>query len=137
MKSHINEEENIKANGHLQMKLYDINKQIIAQQTKYSIEQLDEARATISEYIKNHNNNFYMLLCRDINYYTLFQIISELKEPDAATEILECADFIGDIKSVSKEDSAIEIWVHPREEEQEPIAMYLFPYDGGVIKCIV
>lgn len=133
MKSHIPEEETTKISGNFEMNLYDVNKQIIAQ-----LADLDEAsleyskNEIIAPYLQEQNNEFYMLLCRDVNYYTLFQNVNQ--GCSMAKEIIECAKDIGIIKSVDQnENSAIEIWVQPIDGE--PIVMYLFPYDGGVIKC--
>ena len=134
MKAHIPEEEKIVANGNIQMKLYDLNKQIISQMADLTNEDLKDSKNIITEYLQKQGNKFYMLLCRDINYYTLFKTSTEAKLPAAASEVLECAKTIGTIKSVDINDNnAIEIWVHA--ENSEPLAMYLFPYDLGVIEC--
>ncbi len=132
MKSHISEQP--KLNGELQMNLYDVNKQIMSQLPTLDEEQMKTAKKVICDYIVNGAQEFYMLLGRDINYYTVFQITGEGNS--AASEILECANYLGDIKSVEKtEDGAIEIWVHSREEDSTPTVLYLFIYDLGVIKC--
>ena len=132
MKSHISEQP--KLNGELQMNLYDVNKQIISQLPSLDEQQMEAAKKVIRDYIVNGAQEFYMLLGRDINYYTVFQITGEGNS--AANEILECANYLGDIKSVEKtEDGAVEIWVHSREEDSTPTVLYLFIYDLGVIKC--
>ena len=133
MNCHLPKEET-KVSGNIQMNIYDLNKQLISQFACFGKEQMSEAKETINFYGKEANNEYYMLLCRDINYYTLFNI-----NPDASTLenfgglVLECATDIGAIKAVERVEGAIEIWAHPIDGE--PLAMYLFPYDTGVIKC--
>lgn len=135
-------EDTTPTTGAITMNLYDINKQLIAQLPELNEEQIIQARKVITDFIKNLNNDFFMLLGRDINYYTLFNIVNnETEHPlcAVADEVWACADYIGSIKSVDliDEENAIEIWVQPRDEEGEPLAMYLFGYDEGVVKCVV
>ena len=135
MNCYLPEEEKPKINGELQLNLYDLNKQIISQLPALKNEAIDEAIEKIKQYVKNMENTFYMLLCRDFNYYTLFHIVDYISEPDAASEIIACANDLGEVKIVEpNEDDAVEIWVHP--VDSEPVVMYLFGYDGGVIECI-
>lgn len=133
MKSHIQEEEKTVATGNIQMNLYDLNKQIISQLADFNEEDLKNSKEIITEYLQKQGNKFYMLLCRDINYYTLFNISTGSNLPAAADEVIECAKTIGTIKSVDTNDNgAIEIWA---QGEEESLVMYLFPYDLGVIEC--
>ena len=75
-----------------------------------------------------------MLLCREENYYTLFKLTRDNSGlANIASEVFECVEDIGAIKSVEPVDGAIEIWAHP--VDGDPVAMYLFPYDAGVIEC--
>ena len=135
MNFYLPEEEKPKVNGELQLNLYDLNKQIISQLPILQNETMDEAMDKIKQYIKDMENTFYMLLCRDFNYYTLFHIVDYITEPDAASEVIACAGELGQIKIVdTNDDGAMEIWVHPADSE--PVVMYLFGYDGGVIECM-
>ena len=136
MKSHIPEEETVVANGNLQMNIYDINKQLISQMAALSDEDLEDSKQLIHSYFQEHENEFYMLLCKDISYYTLFHIVDYIAEPAAADEVIACIKDIGTAKSIDRtEDGAIEIWAQPGESD--PLAMYLFPYDAGVVQCIL
>ena len=141
MNCHLPEEEKTVANGNLQMNLYDMNKQIISQMAILNKEDLENSKLIITDYMKNKGNKFYMLLCKDINYYTLFQTVSGSNEGEAllaaADEVIACAAYNGAIKAIDtvNDNDAIEIWVHP--EDEEPVAMYLFGYDVGVIKCVL
>lgn len=124
----------IEGNAGLNLNLYDLNKQIMSQLPDMTEEQIDNGREIIKKYLQEQENEFYMLLCRDISYYTLFQTSNLITEPAAADEVIECAKEIGALKSIdANEANAIEIWVHP--VEQDPMVMYLFSYDSGVIQC--
>lgn len=126
--------EETKASGNLQMNLYDLNKQIISQMPTLDEDGIDLALMTIAAYIKNTDNKFYMLLCKDVNYYTLFSISTTITEPYACEEVLACASDWGVLKSVEVNDNdAVEIWV--QDEQGEAMVMYLFPYDMGVVEC--
>ena len=133
MKCHLPEEET-KANGTLQMNLYDLNKQIISQMAILSEEDLVDSKTLIRDYLREQNNYFYMLLCKELSYYTILHAVRGANElPAAADEVIACIQNVGDIKSIDRNnDNAIEIWV---QREDEAVVMYLFPYDTGVVPC--
>ena len=133
MKSHIPEEEQ-KVQGNLQINLYDMNKQIMSQMPALADEALETAHLLITDTTATSGATYFMLLCREINYYTIFKLERDNSGlANIASEVFECVNNIGTLKSVETVEGAIEIWVHP--EDEEPMAMYLFPYDMGVIKC--
>ena len=116
--------------GKMNINVYDMNKQIISQ-----LPAIDDIAVltTIRKY-KNVDGKYFMLICRDIGYYTLFAI-----EPDSEARIeqeaLECLKDIGAIKSIEQIEGTevLEIWVEP--ENEDPVVMYFFNYDKGVILC--
>ena len=134
MKCHMPEEET-KARGNLEMNMYEMNKQFISQLANLSDEDLENSRELIRNYFKEQANEYYMLLCKDISYYTLFHINDKFTEPTAADEVIECVKCIGTVKAIdlTEGESAIEIWV--QEDSKDPMVMYLFTYDTGVIEC--
>ena len=116
------------------MTIYDINKQIISQMGELEGIAREEAHLLITDTVATSGQTYFMLLCRDINYYTLFKLDKDNSGLcNVASEVFDCAEDIGALKSVESVEGAIEIWVHPIDEE--PLAMYLFPYDAGVIEC--
>jgi hypothetical protein len=133
MNCHLPKEEP-KINGNIQMNMYDVNKQLISQFPPLDDEQLKASCDLITAFAKEKNNTYQMLLCRDIGYYTLFHIsfVAEWEEY-FCDMVIECVSSVGSIKAIDQVEGAIEIWVQPKE--QEPMAMYLFPYDAGVIEC--
>ena len=120
--------------GNVSMSAYDINKQIIGQLQIMDNDTINEKKKLIREFVDEEHNQFYMLLCRDVNYYTVF--VRDLKLADECIDdvVIECANDLGLIKSIelTEDKKAIEIWV---SNSEDTYAMYFFPYDRGVIVC--
>ena len=126
--------ELIKGETNLGLTMYDINKQIISQMGTLEDTAREEAHLLITDTVATSGQTYFMLLCRDINYYTLFKLDKDNSGLcNVASEVFECTEDIGVLKSVESVEGAIEIWVHPTDKD--PLAMYLFPYDAGVIEC--
>lgn len=119
----------------LGMTIYDLNKQVISQMGVLEGTAREEAHLRITDMAACSNNIYFMLLCREMNYYTLFKLDKDNSGLcNIASEVFDCVEDIGAIKSVEDVDGgAIEIWAHPIDGD--PVAMYLFPYDAGVIEC--
>lgn len=118
----------------LNMNIYDMNKQVVSQLPSMKNEDVDKAMILIEQYLKAQQNEFYMLLCRDINYYTVIYLDDTASDVKAPAEILACASEVGELKSVDLNgNDAIEVWVKP--EDSDALVMYLFPYDRGVVSC--
>lgn len=119
----------------LGMTIYDLNKQVISQMGVLEGTAREEAHLHITDMAACSNNTYFMLLCREMNYYTLFKLDKDNSGLcNIASEVFDCVEDIGAIKSVEDVDGgAIEIWAHP--VDGDPVAMYLFPYDAGVIEC--
>ena len=119
----------------LGMNIYDMNKQIISQMDILDEEGYNIARQRLDDLVKLSDQTYYMLLCRDINYYTIFKInVLADNLMRFSEEVIDCVHDIGAIKSVEPvPGDAIEIWAHP--VYGDPVVMYLFPYDVGVVEC--
>lgn len=119
----------------LNMNVYEMNKQIIGQLEILDKATMEEKGKIVRDFVSSWGHKYYMLLCRELNYYTLFNI--NLKDADETVEdvLFECAEVIGDIKSVEAVDDncAIEIWV--TSSDNDTYVMYFFPYDNGVVVC--
>lgn len=122
------------ANTKLNMNVYEMNKQIIGQLEILDETAMKEKGKVVRDFVSSWGHKYYMLLCRELNYYTLFNI--NLKDADETVEdvLFECAEVIGDIKSVEAVDDncAVEIWV---TNDNDTYVMYFFPYDNGVVVC--
>ena len=118
------------------MNVYDLNKQIISQLQPLDADALKDKKSLVLNYIDSADNVYYMLLCRDINYYTLFA--RQHTNDEALEDILvdECLPQLGSVMSIelTEDKGAIEIWT--MDAEGEVHASYFFPYDAGVIVCM-
>ena len=124
-----------KAQGELKMSLFDINKQIISQQLTYKEEQIKDAKQKILQFkLDNAESHYFMLLNRDINYYTVLAIDKAAKE-NLEDVIIELLQNWGDIKDIdfSETKDSIDCWV---KGFNDIMAFFkLFPCDAGVIEC--
>lgn len=139
---HWNKQE-ISANKEASQKLtlYGLNKIIIPQLPSLTEEQLAHKQKDIISFImkclKNTGGKYFLLLSRNIGYYTLFNTQHSLAENSIADEIYECLKTIGEIKSIepTEDNSAIEIWVVDSNNNAEPF--YLIDWTEGTIECSI
>ena len=113
--------------------LYDINKNIVAQnETKLSEGILNSKKEIIKNFINKTNNNYYMLLCNERKDYTVFHN-NNLSMETAKILVDECLINRGEIRGIdiTKNKDAIEIWLMI---EDEAFVYYFFPYDMGIIE---
>ena len=121
----------IEGNG---LTLYDINKAALASiPSKTTYLELEPCRALLREFKKL---GYYMLLCREKNYYTVIQVQGiKVKNKDKFEDIIiELLQSQGEIKELNynEDKSAIECWVVSSDE----VNMFLlFPYSWGVVRC--
>ncbi len=94
---------------------------------------LEPCRKLLREFKKI---GYYMLMCREKNYYTVVRVqgqkvkCNDLFE-DLVIELLQDNGTIKDL-NYNEDNSAIECWICKDEE----INMFLlFPYSWGVIRC--
>ena len=115
---------------------YDINKMIIAQLPALMTDkQLEPSKELIKEFTHNYilAEAYYMLLCNELRYYTIFHVCNEYEE-NVEDIILECLKNIGVIQQINKTEDgrAIECWV---KNDKGTFMFMLFNYDEGVISC--
>lgn len=115
---------------------YDINKLVIMQlPSLISEQQLASSKKLIKEYTHNFITSvgYYMLLCNDIHYYTVFEVCDEYEEK-VEDLVIECLQNIGVIQQINRAENedAIECWI---KNENGVFMFMLFNYDWGVITC--
>ena len=131
------QEFNIDSDG-INVSLYDMNKQIISQLPTLNEEGIKEAKQIIKDYVysKEHEDDYYMLLCHELKYFTVFTNDLECS-PDEVIEnvIIDCLNSVGEIKSIepTEDKEAIEIWI--TEPEGNTYVMYFFDYGRGIVPC--
>lgn len=126
-----NYEEKQKVNGSLNMSMYELNKCVVRQLPSMTKEQLAAAGDLIDSFQKE--NKYFMLLGKDLDYYTIFQT-KENTEETMGEAVIDCLSYLGDIKAIdlTAEEQTIEIWI---TKNNEAYVLYLFNYDEGVILC--
>lgn len=113
--------------------LYDINKMLIKDASPLDSNERLNLNKAIWNLTQKECNEFYMLLCNDVNYYTVFNVAKSGNYDNLEDVVMECAEDLGPIIAYSEAEGAIEIWVRAGEEV---VVMYFFPYDRGVVKCL-
>ena len=126
-----NYEEKQKVNGSLNMSMYELNKCVVRQLPSMAEEQLAAAGDLIDSFQKE--NKYFMLLGKDLDYYTIFQTKENMEET-MGEAVIDCLSNLGDIKAIdlTPEEQTIEIWI---TQNGEAYVLYLFNYDDGVILC--
>lgn len=120
-------------NEGISLNLYDLNKSIINQLTPLTNSEIASKMDIINKLHNTAMNKHYMLLCKDYNYYTIFECDSMLNMPTFSAAVCEIVSNIGEVFSIEPtEDGAIEIWARP-DGEESALAFYLFAYDAGVV----
>ena len=130
------EEAMIDESGNLGMSLYDVNKNFMADQPARSQDELTASLKVIEDYVFDtyKNSTYFMLLCKELSYYTVFVRDSKSSTNILTDEVLNCLQWIAkDILSIelNTTNNTPEIWI--RTPEEEVVCMYLFNYDNGVI----
>ena len=115
------------------MMLYDLNKQGYSQIPPYSDEELVDVVNLINTYAEDYRAKYYMFLCKEMSYYTVF--VKEFLEPEFSnlgTAVIECISNVGTIhgSELNHELGSIELWV---KTEEDMFCMILFPYDHGIV----
>ena len=146
MKARMPEEyKKAKVNSNVQLTMYDINKQLINQMEPLTEdERAGHFYTTLLPFLDETNNSYYMLLCRDINYYTLFHRTGGAEDESFDKVLEEILDNYGTWITYSwaneQTKDAIEYWVKitmPGGDEDKFEDLYcflLFPYDAGLVE---
>lgn len=110
--------------------LYDFNKQIMSQLEPFNLNQWEEAEKKITNWDEQKQATYYMLLCKELSYYTVF--INDGYEFDNFGEsVRKYFEFVdGNVVDINIEKDKIEIWL---KKENDIYYFVLFNYDMGVI----
>lgn len=118
--------------------MYQLAKDAVEQFGVLSKEEVQKKIELIDKFSEdNASNNYFMLLCNELRYYTIFHFPTEQSECDFRTlgeGVFGCLENVGDVYAadLTEAKDAIEIWVKPQGKDTEMVVMYLFPYDTGV-----
>lgn len=116
------------------MNLYELNKSIVNQLPVMTNSDIAAKIDMFEELHKTTANDNYMLLCKEYDYYTIFESDCMLNMPSFGAAVCEIVSHIGDVYSIefTANNTGIEIWIKPTGEESA-LVFYLFPYDAGVV----
>lgn len=145
MKARLSEEYNQKVKPNIQMNMYDLNKQIIKQMNQVDDDSIiDHRNEFFTPFINSTNNKYYMLLCRELNYYTLFHRTGNEEDDKFNSVIEEIINNFGTWITFNwgneETKDSIEYWVRitmPGGDEDKFEDVYcfiLFPYDIGLVE---
>ena len=117
------------------MNLYELNKTLVNQLSPLAKEEIFNKEKEFISLRKRFANKHYMLLCKEYGYYTVFEEEQIIMNKPFSDTVIEIITELGEIYSIepTEYDDAVEIWIKPNDEEM-PMAFYLFPYDTGVVK---
>lgn len=117
-----------------EVSLYELNQQLIAQMPEYDDKKWTDAKLIIADWYNNHKDNYYMLLCNERNYYTLFDMTRENAiGADLAYEIQDTIRYVGSVHDISVDtNNMIAVWAKWHDTDNIH-CFYLFPYGQGVV----
>ena len=124
----------ISMGSNVQMKLLDMNKQIISQMPDLDVLDLTEKVEMIDKFVyEDTKNKFYMIYGKEISYFTVIMTDSKNAIEFAGEVIIDCLNNVGAIKSIdpTEDGTAIECWV---AVDDDVTCLYLFPYDSGIVE---
>lgn len=119
----------------LELDNYTIHRQMYSQMTPPSQEDLKTQYAALGAWASSHyTSHYYMLLCRDVHYYTVFNLINPNYDK-LVQEIKECLAFKGRVLDIQYNHAtdAYEIWI--KEYKTNEVYLYmLFEAEDFVIE---
>ena len=119
--------------------VYDLSKGVVGQFEPLNDLELASAQERIETYLEKSfglaKNQYWMLLCRELNDYTVFVAHQQYDLGFLAGEVIGCATDRGQVLDVCLDDrgEAYEIWIKISGTE-EIHAYLLFPYGQAVIE---
>ena len=126
-------QKKIQGKGKINASLYQLNQGIMKQLPNYTEEQIKELEEKITKWEwKYTDNSYFMLLCNDIHYYTIFHLDPEFSDfrnlGEGVVYLLKEAGY--EIPSDEECDDHYEIWA---KKDDDCYVFMLFPYDQGVV----
>lgn len=120
--------------------LYDVNKDIMLKQNPISLREWTDKLKALVDFCKKTQNQYYMLLNRETYNFTLFNFGSKNNHEGLNTrkliydELKICLQNRGEVLSIepTQQEDSYEIWI--RDNKQNILVYYFFPYDIGVIE---
>lgn len=115
------------------MTLYEMNQQAYKALSNMIDKDINKNTKDLADLINKSTNNFFMMVCNELHYYTLFTWRNRKnhKPYNLAKEIIDVSKTLGNLKAIEISDDHAEIWI----ENNDECNMYMFfQYDAGVIE---
>ena len=118
-----------------QVNLYQLNQDIMSNQPALSGDGVRKGQLEFFDWISKlpDNAKFYMLLCSELNYYTVFHVNDTATKEDFWNELYDIAKELGTLKAMEIDSGCFSIWVDWPQDNISHL-FYLFPYDRGVVE---
>lgn len=118
-----------------QISLYQLNQNIMSSQPALSGDGVRKGQLEFFDWISKQPDNpkFYMLLCHELNYYTVFHINDTATKEDFWNELYDIAKELGTLKAMEIDSGCFSIWADWPQDNISHL-FYLFPYDRGVVE---
>lgn len=117
----------------LSISMYELNQQIVSQLPDMNNDDLYELRNELNKFHKQKRGTYYMMLCAERSYYTVFVAHTGFLDAIDNTfghEVLDCMSHVGDMKTYVINEDDIELWFTDGNGTE---CMHLFPYDAGIV----
>lgn len=128
------ENKKIKGKSEIALSLYEMNQNIISQLPSYDKIKIQDLQNRLNQFDEKYkDSNYFMFLCRQKNYYTVFKREKPVNEQFASlgesviTIIQEMNKYIATDEDANDH---YEIWLRDEEGVEDYL---LFPYDDGVV----
>ena len=122
------------------MSVYELNQQAYRNLPPMTDAALEEARKKIADYMEQYKwftEPYFILLCRELNDYTMFKkldITNSLSSAKTVFEILQDRGTLLDVRADENNGNWIEAWVKYKEDG-EPHMYAFFEATDFVIEC--
>ena len=118
----------------LNISLYEMNKQAFNQIKPYDQIILNKKCKEMSSHIWNQDSDYWMLLCRERNDYTIFHRKSTYENNLLFEALKDCLNNRGYVLDITQQnDGNYEIWIRDFDTK-ENIVYYLFDYHAGIVE---
>jgi hypothetical protein len=117
------------------MNLYSFEQDAQGKLPDYTDADILKAKRRVQDFLSSNPSQYYMMLCNEERYYTLYTFTGYYKFAEMAEEIIDIASHIGAIKdvSISDEHDAMLFWIVP-DGDDLPHLYALFDYTQGVVE---
>lgn len=113
------------------MNLYELNQSGYNSLPKMAKAEIEAAKFKIRDSFDIDLSRYFMLVCNELHYYTLFHMNTQLHGAELINELFNIVKDLGQLKAVEVTDSMVEFWIS-RDGECHMYAF--FDYDRGVVE---